>query len=170
MIAHARQRLDGRGVRCRPDHVHEAAPRPERGAVEAGVQPLRPPFAIRGEGGVDQPFVVLRERFVPDPEAFARGEREVRHEHVRVADESVQHLATGFVLEIENEAALVPVVHEPAVVHVARWIARGVSKVTERVPRGGLELDYVRAEVRHHGCGGRSGDEAARVDDLETGE
>ena len=126
-------------------------------------------LAVRGEGGVDEPIVQRREFLVADPEPFARGEGEVGDEDVRVADEPVQGASPRLGLEVEGEAALVPVVREPAVVHLAGRVPGGVAEVPEGVPRGRLELDDVRSEVGHHGgCRGR-GDEAARVDDLQPG-
>ena len=170
VVAHAGERLRGRRVRRGPDHVHQPAPRPERGAVEAGVEPLRAAFAVGGEGGVDQPLVVRPEVLVADPEPPARGERDVGDEDVRIPDEPVEGAPARLGLEVEHQPPLVPVVHEPPVVHLAGWISGSVAQMPERIAGGRLELDDVGPELRHHGGRGRSGDEAARVDDLEPGE
>ena len=169
MVAHARDRARRRRGRIGAHLVHQARARPVGGGVEAGLVGLLALFAVGGERRIDQLRIARAEILVADLHAAAYRQRQVGDEHVGLVDQPVQHAKPLRRLQVERDAALVARAVHPGVVDVAlRRAGVRVQRAVGVAFAGRLDLDDVGAEVRQHRGGGRRGDEARAVDDLQS--
>ena len=115
-------------------------------------------------GGVDEARIVPAERFVVDAQPRGDAGAEVLHRHVGVAGQVMDDLLALGRLQIDRDAALVPV---PCLEHAALAFDEG-PPVASVVAAGRFDLEDVGAHVaEQHGAVG-TGDEAREVEDPDA--
>ena len=107
---------------------------------------MRPARPVGGQRDHDEPGIVSHERVPAQVEPVDRTGSEVLDDDIRLADEAMHEVTTSLGLEVDGEAALVPVDGEEVgadAVCRPRW-APGAQIVARARP---LDLDDVGAEV-----------------------
>ena len=106
---------------------------------------------------------------VGDAEPLAHLRRIVGDEDVGLRGQPMQHRLALGLGEIEREALLVAGFQHPREIMLAMRVARQVRQVAIGIAGDGrLDLDDVGAEIRQHRGGGRRGDKACAVQNLEA--
>src|SRR4029077_91918 len=119
----------------------------------------------RGDRAVDEPPVDLRQHVLAEPEGLHGAGAEVLDDHVRVLHQPLDHLDGLRRLQVERDAALVPIEEQ----------VRGGLPVLVRRPGarlvagpGVLHLHDVRAQVGEQRAAPGSGDDAGEIDDADA--
>ena len=103
-----------------------------------------------------------------DAELLAHLRWQIGDENVGLRGEAVQNGLAFGLREVERETSLVAGFEHPREIVLALRVAGQVRQVAIGVAGARrLDLDDVGAEVRQHGGGGRRGDEAGAVQNLE---
>ena len=141
-----------------------------------------PRVAEAAQRRVDDPRVALADRLVAQPEPVHHAGAHVLEHGVGLLAQAEEGLAVGVVLQVERDAALVPVdaaevAAEVAAAVDARLALGRVDEVFGDGRRGAghvagrrLHLDHVGAEVGEDGRAERPGERHRAVDDDEVAE
>ncbi|MCY1237387.1 hypothetical protein D9M72_500800 [compost metagenome] len=151
---------------CIAVHRHEAAFRlcdrieaPSiRGLTTASVSRRR---------GVDQARVERATCLIPQAETIECAAGEILHQHVTVAHQILGDLQAGWILQIQDQALLVPI--DPQEGHTIAWRARIRGRVVAKVVTATrrLYLDHLRTAIgEDHGRHG-TGDEVREIQHTE---
>ena len=135
--------------------------------VLAGPPDVRAVLAVADAGAVHEPRVPLRERLVAQPEPLHDARPEVLDDDVGLVDQAKRDVDAVGRLEVEDDAALVPVVRDerdahPADVGVLQRVA------AHPVARRGLDLDDLSPQVAEDLGGERALRELAEVHDDDA--
>ena len=166
MVAHAaaleRWHASGRG-----EHVGDARPGPERADVVSGAFALRTGQAVAGDRGVHELRVARRELLGVEAEARERREPNVGDEHVGVVDEPHCDRVTRGHREVDDDAALAPVVELERRVE---WkvTAEHPGELPGRVTGARLDLDHVCAPVGEDAPGSGTRHPHPQLDDPDA--
>ena len=149
------------------EHVGEAAARPERGDVEAGLVDVVALESVGGHRAVDQTGVAGGHRLGVEAHPLECARPHVRHEHVGLVDQAQRELTALVGTDVEHDRALAAVVELERRV---RWQLgpEHLPELPARVTGGRFDLDHVGAPVGEDHRRGRAGDPDPHLDDANT--
>jgi hypothetical protein len=110
----------------------------------------------------------LADRGFADAHPFGDSRPMILQEHVRPGGQSLQHLDSAFVLQVEGDRALVAVVVQEERGEAASRVRRGAGQIA--AGPGILDLDDVRALIAENLRGERPGDHRREVENAEAAE
>ncbi len=126
---------------------------------------------VPGDRAVDQRRIDLGELLVSQPEATHHAGPEVLDQHVGVADEPSQDVATAIRLQIDRDRLLAAVLCQERRTHQLLVQRRIGAKLARKVPRfGKLQLDDLRAEQAELIGTERSGEDIGEIEHAHARE
>ena len=149
-----------------PRHVADAA-HALADRAKARLVAHRTSLAVAGQPHHDRGRIQRPQLLVAEAPLFEHAGPVVLDHDVGVAGQPLRNLLRTRILQIQRDRALVARLHVPpkrgAVVQMAPRADR-IATV------GGLDLDHVGAELRHHARRERAGDQRAQLEHLDPGQ
>ena len=167
VVAHAGPLHRRRGARV-AHQTHDAAAGPEGGIVEPRPIVIQAHRAISAYGQVDHAGVQLPERFIGQPVAFLAAGKEIGDEQVRTRGQFAQQGWPLGVIQIHGNGTFSPIVQLKWVIQRQVRIQPAEGEATERITAGWLDLDHVRAQVRHQSAPARCGQPIGGLDHPDS--
>ena len=151
----------------RRERRDESGAGPVADLVVAGLLRLRPGVPVAGAVGEDEPWIHLAEPIPGHAQVVQHRVVAVRQEDVGGLDQTVRHLLAALLLQVDDDALLVPAVEQEAVGNLRVGHSGEILEVAVDVaPAGPLDLDHLGAEIGEDGAGRRGHDDRRQFHDT----
>ena len=152
-------------------HLHgQARPGPEGADVVGGAVPLLTPEAVAADAAVDEARMTFHRGMGPEVQIVQGVGSQIADEDVGRGQQVLQVLAIRRVAEVEDQAALAPVVEGEGGVRQIAGDPDGAEDVAHGIAGTGLDLDHLGTPVGQEGGGGRRRHPHPQLDHPEVGQ